>query len=177
LIVKRRIVILTGVSASWKSSVQEEILDNPNWVKPINFTTRKPRSDYELNEYVFLSKKQFEIKKNNWDFLETTDYWGNNYWITKYLPEDKNIILVLDPIGRTQVIRDFIYSWVKYESIYLQIDKKTQKERLLNRGDSVYEIEKREKDFLWFWPTESDLIIDWNKNIEDISNYILTLIK
>ena len=170
---KRRILIVTWVSACWKTSLQEEILKDKDWVRPVNFSTREPRGDYELDEYCFLTKEQFEIKERHWDFIETTNYWGNSYWITKYLPEDKNIVIIVDPIWRTQIIRYFLENNIEFESIYLYINLDTQLERLTKRGDSIEEIIKRQRDFHWFWPTQSCTVLDWTLDSKVISDYLL----
>jgi len=49
------------------------------WKRPINFTTRKPRSEREKDEYVFIDEKTFMTKFANGDFLEHTNFNGNYY--------------------------------------------------------------------------------------------------
>jgi guanylate kinase len=61
------------VSASGKTTLQEELLKR-DWNRPYNFTTRKPRSEEELDEYVFITKEQFFEKMEKGDFLENTNY-------------------------------------------------------------------------------------------------------
>jgi guanylate kinase len=42
--------------------------------RPIQYTTRKPRNDKELDIYVFLTRTQFMDKLDNGDFAEFTEY-------------------------------------------------------------------------------------------------------
>lgn len=164
------IVIITGVSASWKTSLQKE-LENEWFKTPINFSTRESRWDYELDNYVFLSKEQFFIKLNNWDFIEHTNYWWSWYWISKILPE-WNVVIVVDPIWRIQLIEYLNRVWIKYRTYFLEISKQTQRERLLNRWDSIEEINKRENDFKWFSPTNNCNILDWELDTKVLSKQI-----
>lgn len=170
-----KIVIITWVSGSGKTTLQEE-LKKQGWFKPINFSTRKPRNDLELDDYVFITKEQFIKKLINWDFLEFTTYWNNFYWIAN-LPEnlDKNYAIILDPIWRAQIMKKFAELWIKYHMIYLDISKETLKERLINRWDCINEIEKRVIDLEWFHPTSKSIIIDWTtstKTIVDVINHL-----
>ena len=133
----RRIIILTWVSASWKTSIQNELL-NRWWKRPINFSTRKPRSDNaydvdwdldfnsdELNEYVFIDRNTFSIKMINWDFVEITQYWGNFYGVSETFLQDgsplkkENICIILDPIGRSQLMERLIREGVPFETYYI----------------------------------------------------------
>lgn len=167
----RRIVILTWVSWSGKTTIQEQMLKNW-WVRPINFTTRKPRSDNELDEYVFLKRKQFLTKYANWDFLEQTNYWWNFYGVSKYLPKDKNICIILDPVWRATVEEYFSRAWIEVETYYIRIPKEVQEERLYSRGDSDEEVERRKRDYKWFSPTSRCVILDWRKPIENLVEQI-----
>lgn len=170
----RRIVILTGVSASWKTTLQNELL-NRWWVRPINFSTRRTRTnnaysidedwDYnsdELSEYVFIDKNTFSKKLMNWDFIESTQYWWNFYWVNKhsFLEWDRNLVVILDPAWRAQVMEVLTRLWIEYETYYIFIDLETQVERLRRRWDSSEEISKRKRDFDWFYPTNKCIRIN-----------------
>lgn len=166
------LLIITWVSASGKTSIQEELLKRW-WVRPINFTTRKPRSDEELDEYVFLDKDKYFIKLWKWDFLEHTNYNWNWYGVSKYLP-NWNVCIVLDPVGREQVLEKIAREWLKYNvtCVYLEIDKKLQTERLNKRWDSPEQKKLRSVDFQWFSPNGNSLIFNWAEDIEVLANKI-----
>ena len=181
----RRIILLTWVSASWKTTLQERLIKNW-WNKPINFTTRKPRdenailsvdSDWdftskELNEYVFLNNKTFIDKYKNWDFLEITCYLWNRYWVSRHLPE-WNICIILDPIWRSQALEYFTRVWIDVETYYLEISKDEQEKRLLNRWDTEKQILMRKRDFNWFSPTNKCSRLNWTKSVDDLWNFII----
>lgn len=170
--VERRIVILTGVSCSGKSSLSEKILEDINWDSPINFTTRQPRNSWENKEYIFTSIDKFLDKVKNKELLEFTIYWDNLYWISNNFP-DCNLVLILDPIWKAQAIKYFSTNNINYESYYLNISKDLQIERLKKRWDSIEEIEKRTKDFDWFSPTKFDIILDWKTDTDTLADNIL----
>jgi guanylate kinase len=182
----RRIIILTWVSWSGKTTIQNELL-KLGWGRPLNFTTRKPRSvealknldedwDFthsELSEYIFVDRKTFLNKYWNWDFIEQTNYWGNFYWVSKFLPEDKNVVIVLDPVWRNVVLEYFARRGIEIETYYIRISPELQDSRLFERGDDEEEVLKRKIDFKWFFPTNKCKILDWRKSIEELVSEII----
>lgn len=173
-----RIILLTGVSASWKTTIQNELLSR--WfVRPINFSTRKARGEYELDEYVFVNKNTFARKLLNWDFIEFTSYWWNFYWITntftlrKHPLFWKNVCIVVDPVGRAAIAEHLNRIWLPYETYYLHINEDTQKERLLERWDDEFEILKRHRDFWWFHQTNKCIRLDWTKPTKELADFII----
>lgn len=166
---RKKMVIITGPSASWKTTVQNLMIDSGKWKKPINFTTREPRNDLELDEYIFLSRNNFLTKLGKWDFLESTGWYWDFYGISRILPEG-DVCIVLDPIGRAQMkakvamweLDDFIVKFV-----YLDISKDVQNKRLRKRGDNKVQIKKRNRDFDWFAPTPACTIINCNDQSPD----------
>jgi len=165
-----KIIILTWKSWSWKTTIQNALIKEGGWNKPINFTTRKKRNDEELDEYVFCTKKQFVKKLLNWDFIEHTIYWWQMYWLTKSWFWQKNIIIT-DPIWRAQLMKEF---WTA-SLIFLEISEEEQFKRLKKRGSSNEEIEKRMLDWKWFEPTRKSIIINGNTNIKTIVSIINNL--
>jgi len=183
-----RIILLTGVSTSWKTTLQNELL-NRGWSRPLNYTTRKPRDENaltfvdedwdftssELDEYIFISEKNFFKKLRNGDFLESTNYMGNRYWVigggrTK-LPE-WDVCIILDPIWRSQVLEYFIRMWVEVETYYLEISQDTQLKRLADRGDTEKQVLRRKRDFKWFSPTNKCMRLNWEWSVEKLADII-----
>lgn len=154
-----RIVILTGVSCSWKSTLQKELAKR-GWNSPLNFTTRKPRDDTELDEYVFLTENQYMTKFANWDFLENTKSYWTHYAISKDIKEWNNVI-VLDSAGREQVVKELVNRGYEVETYFLTIDKTLQAKRFEERGDDEEEISKRSNDFLIYRPSSTCVLLDW----------------
>lgn len=169
--INKNIVILTWVSASWKTTLQEE-LQKRGWKHPINFTTRKPRNDAELDNYVFITKEQFTKKLVKWDFLEYTIFNDNFYWVSNTLTQNNKYIIILDPIWRAQVMEKLARKWQKPITFYLWIDESIQYDRLNKRWTTIEEINERMKDNLWFHPTPDCIHLDWNWSIKTLADII-----
>jgi len=178
-----KVIVITWVSCSGKTTLQEEL--TRRWYEsPINFTTRSPRSknyssidedwDYnskEFGEYIFLNKSNFLKKLRNWDFLEHVQYCKNWYWISKFLPNWK-VVLILDPIGRNQVLRYFSDIWVEVVTYYLEISKKVQDERLQQRKLDDKQVISRKKDFERFSPTNKCRKLNWTVAVKELADII-----
>lgn len=167
----RRFLTITWNSWSWKSSLWLE-LEKKWWKTLYNYTTRKPRSDEELDTYIFLTDKQFEIKRRNWDFIETIEYNWNKYAFSSIIPE-WNIYVIVTPEWRTQ-LRDLFNDWKlwvdKFDSIFLSLDSKLQRSRLEKRWDSEDDIVKRlEYDFQ---PTSNCAIYNWADDTIELAKEI-----
>lgn len=164
------IVLLTGDSASWKTTLLE-VLYERGWKRVINFTTRKPRSDEELDDYVFITKDQFETKLKNGDFLENVEYNWNYYAISKFIPE-WDIAIIVEPNWRKQIMeahKEWKLAW-KLTTYFLSVDKELQRERLTRRWDDPVDIEKRMKDN--FKPTETCIILNWAEDTKLLATLI-----
>ena len=149
------------------------------WKRPINFTTRSPRNDAELDEYVFLDKHTYAEKLVRGDFLEVTNYGGNWYWVSTSIPE-WDVCVILDWIGREQVHQKVINGILeKYELffVYMNISEEVQKERLLKRWDSSEEVIKRKKDFEWFFPSPKSVIMNWEEDTSIVYEKLCEILK
>jgi guanylate kinase len=169
-----RFVVLTWVSWSWKTEIQKGLIKK-GFKKPINFTTRKPRGDYEKDEYVFLTEEQYFKKLVDWILLEHTNSYWNWYWVSSYLPEG-DICVVLDTVGRSQLIEKYWRGelWdYDFQTYFIDISAETQLERLKKRGDSEEEINKRKKDFYWINSSGSCNLISWEGSVKDIVDNIV----
>lgn len=173
-----KIVIITWVSWSWKTTLQEELVKR-GWYKPINYSTRNARSEAEYDDYVFINKEQFCKKLINWDFIEFSTYGNNLYWVPKYwilkedgTLQDKNFAIILDPIWRIQMTKFLLDYWVRFKEVFLTIEKEVVKDRMINRWDSKVDIEKKLTDFNWFTPTENSIILDWTSHTAVLADLI-----
>lgn len=194
----KKLLLITWVSASWKTTLQEELLRR-GWNRPINFTTRQPRdvrtileleenkknwideeeknknedfSSRELDEYVFLTQEQFFDKLSKWHFLESTNYWGNFYAVSKHLPEG-NVAIIVDPVWRAQIMEKVARELEgEYElfTAYLNISIDEQVERLEKRWTVAMEISNRLKDFIWMHPTDWCKQLDGTKDVEQLAD-------
>jgi hypothetical protein len=65
-----------------------------------------------------------------------------------------NVCIVLDPSGRAQAMAKLhSKGYDNIITVYVDINKETQENRLIDRGDSSDEIWKRKQDYEWFLPT------------------------
>jgi len=181
----RRIIIITGVSCSWKTTLQNELLER-GWNRPLNYTTRKPRdkealvsidaegdfNSKELDEYIFLSENNFFNKLKNWDFLENTNYNWNYYWVGRVWMPKWNIAIVLDPAWRSQVLEYYTKRGIEVETYYMDITKELQEERLIKRGDDEKQIIARKRDFKWFSATNKCIRLNWKEDPDILANLI-----
>lgn len=176
-----RIVILTWVSASGKSTLQEELVSR--WYKvPISYTTRPPRQeitidsewDYssdEMNEYVFLDEDLFISKFKSWHFIEHSKYLWNFYALSKYMPW-WNVVLVLDPTGRDQVLKELSTEPIQIDTYFLEISKEEQLERLKIRWDTEKSIIQRVNDHKFMFPTNKCKRLSATKSIRELADII-----
>jgi len=168
----RSLLIITSPSAWGKTTLKNELVENRGWKSAINFTTRQPRSEREKDDYVFIDKETFFKKLRNGDFLEHTSYQGEEYAVSRFLPKG-NVVMVLDPIGRNQVMSKWAAEGLKVNTVYLEISPEEQRRRLEARvWVSVNDIRGRQKDFRWFDRTKFCLEIDWTRSVIDIADIV-----
>lgn len=140
-------LVLVGPSASGKSAIVKQLVASYNMKKFITCTTRKPRCG-EVNgvDYYFFTEEEFNKRYSNNEFIETVYYNGNYYGTLKSeVSEDK--VVILEPIG----LKSFMNNVPNIFSVFLKTDINILKDRMLYRGDSVLEMEKRiENDLILF---------------------------
>lgn len=171
-------VILTWVSWSGKSSLMDSLLKlYPRlFSKPIQYTTRQPRSDDELDSYVFLTKQQFISKLENWDFIEYTIYNWNYYAISVFNNYSTSNIFIVEPVWRAALKKYFHQNWIPYRWFYLELDEQSARQRMINRWDSKKSIDERLKDFLYFHPEVDDKILDADVRLEKNVSLVVSLL-
>lgn len=176
-----RVVLITWVSGSGKTTLQEELLKRW-WKRPLNFTTRKPRTPIdidnewdlesrELDEYIFLKRDTFAKKFMNWDFLEAVKYWDNFYWISNNFPEWK-LAIIVEPSGRAQALQYLLNRGYDVKSYFLEITPELQELRLRERWDTEEEIYRRKNDFLYFYPTPKCIRLNWVNEPKELADII-----
>lgn len=168
-------IILTGVSWSGKTSIMESLIETfpLKYWRPIQFTTRLPRDDKELDSYVFLTKEQFYKKLENGDFIEFTEYNWNLYAISCHINTNLSNIFIVEPVGRASLKKHFHQNNIPYRGYYLELEEEEAKNRMMNRGDNKKSIDKRLEDFKYFHPEIDDKILDASipvsRNVEFIA--------
>ena len=154
-------IIITWVSGSWKTSVMDGLIQSSvKFIKPIQFTTREPRDDKELDSYVFITKNQFMEKLDRGDFVEFTEYNWNLYAIGSHINASLSNVFIVEPVGRAALKKHFRLNWIPYKSFFLQLDASDARNRMIDRWDNKSSIENRLKDFKYFFPDSEDTILD-----------------
>lgn len=135
------VIILSGSSASGKNTLIKEILKTNNEIKYINtFTSRTMREDEsEGNPYHFITKDEFQAKIKNGDFFEHELIHNNFYGVDKniclnYIDQNLDIIKDMGIYG-TFNLKEKLQEKTYVRTIFLYVDKKTLKKRLINRGE------------------------------------------
>jgi guanylate kinase len=106
------VLIVSGPSGSGKSTLVKKILELPNMLWSVSYTTRAPRATETNGEwYNFISEAEFEQMVARGDFLEYAQVFGKNWygtprkWLEKALAEKKDLVLEIDVQGALQVKR------------------------------------------------------------------------
>ena len=176
------IVVLIGKSAVGKDTIKNELLINLNCHNSISYTTRPKRNGEENGkEYFFVSKKEFDILKNNNQILEHTEYnvcgslfeygLGNDSFVN-----DKINVVIVNPIGLKQLIK---HEQIKNRLFIVQMTLPDDeiKRRYFEREkqEDIKNLNKRfearklrdEEDF----KDLNEIILENNLNNCEISNY------
>lgn len=167
-------LVLVGPSASGKSAIVKNLIKSYGLEKFITCTTRNMRVG-EVNgiDYYFLTNDEFSRYYENNEFIETVFYNGNYYGTLKKEAND-NKVVILEPQG----LNNFIAAGVDCFAVFLQTNEDVLKSRMIGRGDSLLEVNKRlENDRILFDVNQLkkvDYIIDTTDlSIDEISERII----
>jgi guanylate kinase len=142
------LIVVSGPSGGGKSTVIGEVLKTcPRPVRvAVTATTRPPRAgEVDGRNYQFWTRETFEAEIASGSFLEhaivhETDWYGTPVSeVDPYRKKGIAVILVIDVQGAEQVRR--VYPEVF--SVFLHAPNDDYQARLLKRGDSPTEIERR----------------------------------
>lgn len=102
--------IISAPSGAGKTSLVSALLKNTDQIDlSISYTTRQPRpGDINGKDYHFVSRDEFLTMKENGDFLEWAEVYGNFYgtsrhWIGQEIAKGRDILLEIDWQGAQQV--------------------------------------------------------------------------
>lgn len=170
---KTTILAITGPSGSGKSTLQQYLVENFGFRHPYNFTTRPPRTNAELDDYVFITKPQFYKKLENGDFADFTIYHGNYYGMSKCFKPLEKTAIVVTPHGR-EIFREFCAKrGIEFKEVFLTVDEKTMDYRLgIKRRESYQSIEFRKNDLKWMKPTNESLVLDGREDTAILADKI-----
>ncbi len=84
---KGRLIIIIGPSASGKTELVSELLKKvPDSARLVTITSKPPRQGE--NDYIFITRKEFEDRIAKGEFLEYAEVYGNLYGQSKDALED-----------------------------------------------------------------------------------------
>ena len=167
-------LVLVGPSASGKSAIVKCLESRYGIKKFITCTTRPMRvGEVDKVDYYFMTKEEFNTRYNNNEFIETVFYNGNYYGTLKS-EAGINKVVILEPQG----LRNFLDSVDNIYSVFLRTDVEILKSRMIGRGDSILDVNKRlENDKILFSKEQLALInleIDTsNLSVEEIAETIV----
>jgi len=103
------ILIVSGPSASGKSTLVRKLLELPGMLWSVSCTTRPPRHEADRGWYNFVSEEEFRRMVEQGEFLEYARVFGKHYYGTpkKWLDEARtkglDLVLEIDVQGAGQV--------------------------------------------------------------------------
>jgi len=104
--VKGLLFVVSAPAGTGKSTLVNRLkIEFPNILQSVSYTTRAIRSEeIDGEDYIFISKEDFDKKINSGAFLEFASHFGNYYGTSKktvdnILSKGKNVILVIDTQG------------------------------------------------------------------------------
>lgn len=150
---KGNLIVISGPSGAGKDSIVEGLLkQNKNVSLSVSATTRSPRGEEKDGvNYFFLTRKQFEEKIKENEFLEYAEYNGNYYGtpksgIIEKLNKGIDVILVIEIQGALKVkelIKEAIFIFVLPPSMIelkrrLILRNTEDEEKILKRFKTAY---------------------------------------
>lgn len=149
---KGKIVVISAISGSGKSSVIKELISrNKNCVFSVSYTTRGMRDgEMEGKDYRFISEDQFYTAIEKKDMIEYVmlhnNLYGTGLSITiSHLEQSHNVIFDVDYYGYKNIHDKFQDSNIDVVGIWIEVDKDTIIQRLIERGGEEHLIEQRVK--------------------------------
>ncbi|MFL6464227.1 MAG: guanylate kinase [Bryobacteraceae bacterium] len=104
------VFIISAPSGSGKSTLVSRLMArDPRLRFSVSYTTRKPRGNEKPGEsYIYISRKEFEERRERGEFLEQAEVFGNYYGTNRNVLEQaeregKDLILDIDVQGARQL--------------------------------------------------------------------------
>lgn len=170
-------IVLVGESASGKSSIEKNLVDNYGYKKIVSYTTRQPRQgEVDGIDYHYISESQFSNLQKEEFFAEIGEYNGWHYGTAKNdCTSDK--VAVVTPHGLRQLKK---IPNLDIRAFYINVPRRDRLIKILQRGDNIEEAYRRSLSDVGQFDgiaDEVDYIIDnkaYNKTIEQMSKIVLS---
>lgn len=176
------VFIISAPSGAGKTSLVKSIVQTlPDICVSVSYTTRAPRlEEVEGLDYHFVSQNDFDIMRNEGNFLEHATvfekcYGTSRVWVEETLNKGKDVILEIDWQGARQ-IRTHLFDTI---SIYiLPPSREVLSERLANRHQDTNELvdfrmQKAREELIHF--SEYDYLVmndDFDKALADLVSIV-----
>lgn len=144
------LVCIIGGSGSGKSTLEDEIIIHDGFSKAISTTTRDRREgEHNGREYHFVDVPAFLKLKEDNELLESVNFAGNYYGLTKseFHKNDDNLVFVVEPNGFMQISNYIKSNDLNIATIvvYMDITEKERFKNMVKRGDNPIAIQERLK--------------------------------
>lgn len=159
-------IILTGPSASGKTSIAKKLIEKYGFTKLVTSTTRPPRvGEIDDVDYHFISVGKFLAKEAKEEFIETVCY-NNNYYGTSFDDIGDDKVLIVDIFGANK-----FYEKLKEQAVFFFIscNEEITKERMLERGDNMEDIIARINGDKQYFDKNNMIHIDYEINTDVLS--------
>lgn len=133
-------IVLVGESASGKSSIERNLVDNYGYNKVVSYTTREPREgEVDGVDYHFIDDATFYELECAGFFAETAMYNGWHYGTAKNdCTSDK--VAVVTPHGLRQLAK---IPNLDIHAFYINVPRRDRLIKILQRGDNIEEAYRR----------------------------------
>jgi guanylate kinase len=136
------IIVVSGPGGVGKSTIVEALIkrDARLWLSR-SWTTRQQRPGESDDAYHFVSRHEFEQRRDASGFLEWTEFLGNLYGTpTPEAPANRDIVLEIEVDGAQQVKRQYPHAILLF---VLPPSREEQESRLHARGDADHKVHER----------------------------------
>lgn len=173
-------IVLVGESASGKSSIEKNLVDNYGYKKIVSYTTRQPRQgEIDGIDYHYISESQFIKLQKEGYFAEVGEYNGWHYGTAKSdCASDK--VAVVTPHGLRQLAK---IPNLDIHAFYINIPRRDRLIKILQRGDNIEEAYRRSLSDVGQFDgisDEVDYIIsneNYTKSIDEMTKEVLTKLR
>lgn len=144
------LICIVGGSGSGKSTLEDDIIIHDGFSKAISTTTREKREgEHDGREYHFVDSETFDQMDNNNKLLESVEFAGNKYGLSKdeFHKNKDHLVFVVEPNGLSQILNYVETNELDITPIviYMDIKEKDRFKNMVKRGDNPIAIQERLK--------------------------------